>query len=73
MCELPDVDDITMSRHDMRQMSDNIGVNISERKRGTERMKKRKKREFVFVPPPGGATGTVLHRLDATWILPELR
>ena len=47
-----------------------IGVNISERKSGTEWMKKR---EFVFFPPPGGATGTVVHRLDATPILPELR
>ena len=30
-----------------------IGVNISERKSGTERTKKRKKRELVFFPPPG--------------------
>ena len=53
-----------------------IGVNISERKSGTERTKKRKKRkkrELVFFPPPGGATGIVIHRLDATRILPELR
>ena len=51
----------------------NKGVNISERKSGTERTKKRKKRQFVFFSPPGGATGTVVHRLDATPILPELR
>ena len=50
-----------------------IGVNISERKSGTEWTKKRKKRELVFCPPPGGATGTVVHRLDTTLILPELR
>ena len=50
-----------------------IGVNISERKSGTERTKKRKKRELVFFPSPGGATGTSVHRLDATRILPELR
>ena len=30
-----------------------IGVNIGERKSGTERTKKRKKRELVFSPPPG--------------------
>ena len=47
-----------------------IVVNISERKSGTDRTKKR---EFVFFSPPGGATGTVVHRLDATPILPELR
>ena len=44
-----------------------IGVNISERKSGTERTKKRKKRELVFFPPPGGASFTLsrvytLHR-----------
>ena len=50
-----------------------IGVNISERKSGTEGTKKRKKREFVFSPTTMGATGTVVHRLDATPILPELR
>ena len=43
-----------------------IGVNISERKSGTERKKKRKKRELVFLPPPGSATGTLVHRLNAT-------
>ena len=32
-------------------------VNISERKSGTERTKKRKKRELVFSSPSGGATG----------------
>ena len=42
-----------------------IGVNISERKSGTGRTIKRKKRELVFFPP-GGATGTVVHRLNAT-------
>ena len=31
-----------------------IGVNISERKSGTERTKKR---ESLFCPPPGRATG----------------
>ena len=31
-----------------------IGVNLSERKSGTERTKKRKKRELVFSLPPGG-------------------
>ena len=51
-----------------------IGVNVSERKSGTERSKKRKKRELVFSPPPpGGATDAPVHRLDATRILPELR
>ena len=50
-----------------------IGVNICERKSGTERTKKRKKRELVFFPPSGGATGTLVHRLDSTRILPELR
>ena len=55
--------------------TNSIGVNISERKSGTEQTKKRKKRELVFFPPPGGAIGTVvgLHRLDAKRILPELR
>ena len=48
------------------------GVNISERKSGTEK-KKRKKRYLVPPPPPGGATGTVVHRLEAIQILPELR
>ena len=44
-----------------------IGVNISERKSGTERPKKRKKREFVFFSPPsGGATATVVHCLHDT-------
>ena len=52
---------------------DGIGVNISERKSGTERTKKRKKQEFVFFPPPVGTAGTVVHRLDDTPILPELR
>ena len=45
-------------------------------KSGTERTKKRKNRELVIFPPPGGVTGTVVqlvHRLDATRILPELR
>ena len=48
-----------------------IGVNISERKSGTE---DEKARVGIF-PTPGDATGTVvgLHRLDATPILPELR
>ena len=50
-----------------------IGVNISERKSGTERTKKRKKRESVIFSPPGGATDTAVHRLDATRIFPELR
>ena len=40
-----------------------IGVNISERKSGTEGTKQR---ELVFSPPPGGATGTVIYHLDAT-------
>ena len=44
-----------------------IGVNISGRKSGTERTKKR---ELVFFPPSWGATGTVVHHLDATRILP---
>ena len=48
-----------------------IGVNISERKSRTERTKKRKKRELVFFTARG-ATGTVVHRLDATRILSEL-
>ena len=48
---------------------------MSARKSGTERTKKRKKRELVFSPPLGGANGTVvgLHRLETTRILPELR
>ena len=48
-----------------------IGVNISERKSGTERTKKRKKRElvWVFFSPPGGATDTVVHLIDTTRIL----
>ena len=50
-----------------------IGVNICKQKSGTERTKKRKKRELVRFTPPGGATGTVVHRLDAKRILPELR
>ena len=50
-----------------------IGVNIRERKSGTEPTKKRKKRELVFSPPPGGANGTVVHSLDATRILHELQ
>ena len=50
------------------------GVNISERKSGTERTKKREKRESVKKKsPPGGATDTAVHRLDATRIFPELR
>ena len=50
-----------------------VGVNISERKSGTEQPKKRKKRELVFFPPLGGAIGTVVHSLDATRILPDIR
>ena len=48
---------------------------MSERKSGTERTKKCKKRDLVFFPPPWGANGTVvgLYRLDTTRILPELR
>ena len=48
-----------------------IGVNINERKSGTERTKKRKKRELVFFPTARGATGTVVHHLDTTRILPR--
>ena len=47
-----------------------IGVNISEQKSRTEPTKKR---ELVLFTPPGGATSTVVHRLDAKRILPELR
>ena len=51
-----------------------IGVNISERKSGTERTKKHKKLELAFFfSQPGGAIGTVVHCLDAKRILPELR
>ena len=51
-----------------------IGVHISERKRGTEQTKKRKKQELVFFSPPGSAIGTVVvHRINATRILPELQ
>ena len=50
-----------------------IGVNTSERKIETERTKKREKRELVFLSTPGGATGTVLHRLDGARIFTELR
>ena len=38
-----------------------IGVNISERKSGTERTKKRKKRELVCFPTARGCNG--VHRL----------
>ena len=38
-----------------------IGVNISERKIGTERTKKRKKRELVCFPTARGRNG--VHRL----------
>ena len=47
-----------------------IGVNISERKSGTERTKNRKKRESVFFCN-GGVTGTVEQCLDATRICPS--
>ena len=47
-----------------------IGVNISEQKSGTEQTEKRKKRELICFPPPGVATGTVVHRPDATPIFP---
>ena len=63
-----------------------IGVNIRERKSGTKRTKKREKREstppcdemhakphLVFFSPPECASGTALHRVDTTWIQPELR
>ena len=50
-------------------MNDTIGVNISERRSGIERTKKR---ELVFVSTArGGATGTAVRRLDVTRILPE--
>ena len=39
-----------------------IGVNISERKSGTERTKRRKKLELVIFPPPRGATGSTSSR-----------
>ena len=39
-----------------------LGINISEQKSGTEQTKKR---VLVLFTPPGGATVTVLHRLDA--------
>ena len=45
-----------------------IGISIIEQKSETAE-KKRKKCELVF-PPPGGTTGTVVYRLDATQILP---
>ena len=48
-----------------------IGVNISERKSGTEQTKKSKKLELVFFTTRG-ASGTVVHRLDAIRIFPEL-
>ena len=41
-----------------------VGVNISERKSGTERTKRRKKQELVF-STARGATGAVLHRVDS--------
>ena len=41
-----------------------LGVNISERKSGTERTKKAEK-EGVRFSTTWGATGTVLHRLDS--------
>ena len=46
-----------------------IAVNISERKSGTERTKKRKKRELVCFPTARGRNGV---NRD-TWIFPELR
>ena len=42
-------------------ISHSIGVNISERKSGTERKKKRKKRELVCFPTDRGRNG--VHRL----------
>ena len=48
-----------------------IGVNISERKCGTERKKKRKKRESIFFPPTGGTTYTVIHRLNLHGFCPS--
>ena len=43
-----------------RKTIKSIGVNISERKRGTERTKKRKKLELVIFSPPEIATSTVV-------------
>ena len=46
---------------------------VSEPKSGTERVKKRKKRELVISPPPGTQLVHIyiVHRLDATWMLPS--
>ena len=41
-----------------------IGVNIRERKNGTERMKRRKKRELVMMSTAMGATGTVVYNVQ---------
>ena len=49
----------------MEHVQTMIGVNISERKSGTERTKKRKKRELQFFLLPGDSTGTVVHRLES--------
>ena len=43
-----------MNKMNIRAFYKSIGVNISERKRVTERTKKR---ELVFFPSQGGATG----------------
>ena len=45
----------------LTKSASSIGVNISERKSGTERTKKRKKREFVCFPTARGRNG--VHRL----------
>ena len=42
-------------------------------KAGQSGRKSVKKRELVFSPSARGTTGTVVHLLDATQILPELR
>ena len=52
-----------MNKMNIRAFYKSISVNISERKSGTERTKKR---ELVFFPSQGGPTGTVVHRLHAT-------
>ena len=52
---------------------DHIGVNISERKSGTDRTKKRKKQELVIFHHQGSQVVGLLYRLDAKRILPELR
>ena len=61
--------DALSNPHCILWYSNIIGVNISERKSETDRTKK----WSLYFFTARGTTGTVVHRLDATLILPELR